>query len=250
MAAGIFEKRVGIGMPDGTMPVFFCHPKEAGPFPPVFMLMDAAGMRDELRQMAREFAARGFFMVLPDLYYRFGPDSEWTPEADEEGSAENLRLFERFRLMKTYMALADCAAILKHLDDEQAARPGPVGLFGFCMSGPFALAAAATFGARVTAAASVHGANMATDAPDSPHRLAPQIKAEVYMAWAEHDGFAPPQDREAVDVAFRAAGLTYEIDLHPGTEHGFISPRRPWFKPQASARVWEKLGDLFQRQLG
>ena len=54
------------------MPTFVVHPDGAGPFPVVLFYMDAPAMREELHEMARRIAGQGYYVLLPDLFYRFG----------------------------------------------------------------------------------------------------------------------------------------------------------------------------------
>src|SRR5580658_9645129 len=124
------------------METLICHPERGGPYPAVFLLMDAPGIREELRDMARRLATVGYLVVLPNLYYRAGRDTIFGPDVLDQGSAER----DRMRAVRTKMtippAIADISAMLRYLDAHKAARPGPVGAHGYCMSGPYALAAA------------------------------------------------------------------------------------------------------------
>ncbi len=66
------EVEMGVQTADGIMDTFICHPEEGGPFPAVIMSMDAPGIREELRDMARRIGSVGYFVLLPNLYYRSG----------------------------------------------------------------------------------------------------------------------------------------------------------------------------------
>jgi carboxymethylenebutenolidase len=241
------EREVEIETPDGRMPAFRCAP-DGAPRPAVIMLMDAGGMREELRELARGVARRGWCVLLPNLYYRGGVTLH-TPEVDVEGSAAQKRILSLYTAFSNEMALRDAGAALDFLARDPAVAPGPAGCLGFCMSGPFALAAAGAFPGRIAAAASLHGVKLATDAPDSPHRLAGRMRAELYVGWAENDPFAPLDQLPVLREALERAKLRFEIEVHPGTQHGFMFPRRAWHDAVAAARVWEKLAALFARCL-
>src|ERR1043166_7397646 len=133
----------------GAMETFVCRPERGGPFPAVFMLMDAPGIREELRDMARRLAAIGYYVLLPNLYYRAGRDTIYGPDVLEEGSAER----ERMRAVRTKMTIPpvmeDVGAMLAFVDGQPEVRKGPVGSHGYCMSGPYALAAAARYPERI-----------------------------------------------------------------------------------------------------
>ena len=66
----MIEAEVDIKTRDGEMNAFVTHPEEGGPFPAVFFYMDAPGKREELHDMARRIATVGYYVVLPNLYYR------------------------------------------------------------------------------------------------------------------------------------------------------------------------------------
>jgi len=118
------------------------------------------------------------------------------------------------------------------------------------MSGPFVMWAAAAFPDRLRCIASIHGANMATDKPDSPHRMAAKVRCESYFACAEIDKWAPPADIQALEAALREAGTPHRIEWYPGVEHGFVFPLRAGIYNRAAAeRHWERLFALFDRTL-
>jgi carboxymethylenebutenolidase len=118
------------------------------------------------------------------------------------------------------------------------------------MSGPFVMAAAAEFPERIACIASIHGANMVTDQPDSPHRLASRIKCESYFACAEIDKWAPKSDIDVLEAALKEAKVPHRIEWYPGAEHGFVFWQRAAYQRSGAERHWERLFDLFRRRLG
>jgi carboxymethylenebutenolidase len=187
----MIEQTLDITTKAGAMETFVCWPERGGPFPPAFMLMDAPGIREELRDMARRLASVGYCVLLPNLYYRAGRDTIYGPDVLEEGSAER----ERMRAVRTKMTIPsvmdDVAAMLAFVDGRKEARKGPVGTHGYCMSGPYALAAASRYPDRVAAAASFYGTWLVSDAEESPHLSLGKVKGELYIACAEIDKLAP-----------------------------------------------------------
>jgi carboxymethylenebutenolidase len=242
----MIEKHLDIATPDGAMNTFVVHPEEEGPHPVVLFYMDAPGKREELHDMARRLASVGYYVVLPNLYYRRTREFELkarTPEAMK-------LMFELMDSLSNAMTVRDTGAMLKFVDAQPQARPGRVGAVGYCMSGPFVFAAAAAFPERIGAIASIHGARMVTDRDDSPHRMAPRIRCETYVACAETDIWAPPEAVARLQAALQAAGTPHRIEWYPGAHHGFVFPRREGVYHQASAeRHWERLFSLFRRAL-
>src|SRR5690606_36400337 len=153
----MIEETLDIPTRDGGMETFTCRPERDGPYPVVLMLMDAPGGREELKDMVRRLATVGYYVLLPNLYYRAGRDTIFGPDVLEEGSAERARM----RAVRTKMTIPpvmdDVAAMLAFVDRQQEVRKGPVGCHGYCMSGPYALAAAARYPEWIAAAASFYG---------------------------------------------------------------------------------------------
>jgi carboxymethylenebutenolidase len=233
------------------METFIVHPERGGAHSAVMLLMDAPGIREELRDMARRLASSGYYVLLPNLYYRAGRDTVFGAEVLEHGSAEHGRM----RAVRTKMTIPpvmrDVAAMLRFIDRQSAAKAGPVGVHGYCMSGPYALAAAARFPDRVAAAASFYGTWLVNEeAEESPHRTLAVGRGELYISCAEHDELAPLPMVETLRELFVAAGSPGELEVHPGVHHGFAFPQRKVYDKPAAERHWERLVALYRRRLG
>lgn len=242
----MIEHQLDIPTADGAMNSFVVHPEEGGPHPVVLFYMDAPGKREELHQMARRLAAVGYYVVLPNLYYRRSRDF-WVKERTEAALAE---MFGLMATLNATTTACDTEALLRFVDAQPAADAAHIGAVGYCMSGPMVMWAAATFPGRFASIASIHGANMATNQPDSPHRVVARIRSECYFACAEIDKWAPPTDIAQLQSALEAAGTPHRIEWYPGVEHGFVFPLRAGIYNQAAAeRHWERLFSLFERTL-
>lgn len=196
--------------------------------------------------MARRIAAVGYYVVLPNLYYRRARDF-WLTERTEPLMAI---MFDHMNSLTNAMAVQDTEALLRFVDTQPQADGSCVGAVGYCMSGPFVMAAAATFPERVKSIASIHGANLVTDQPDSAHLMAARIHCESYFACAEIDQWAPEAVIETLDAALVAGGAPHRIEWYPKAQHGFVFPLRAGIYDQPSAeRHWERLFDLFDRTL-
>ena len=246
----MIEEVLDIKMTDGEMETFVCRPDRGGPFPAIFMLMDAPGIREELYQMTRRLASVGYYVMLPNLYYRAGKDTKYGPDVLEKDSAENTRM----RAVRTKMTIPpvmqDFADMLAYVDTQDEAKAGPVGTHGYCLSGPFSLAAAARFPDRVAAAASFYGTWLVSDAEESPHLNLSKAKGELYISCAEHDELAPPKMVTEMKSLFDASGAKGELEIHPGVHHGFAFPERWCYDLPAAERHWERLIALYRRNLG
>ena len=139
----MIEDTLDIETKDGAMETFVCRPERNGPFPAVFILMDAPGIREELCDMARRMASAGYYVLLPNLYYRAGRDTKFGPDVLKDGSKDR----DRMRSIRTKMTIPpvmeDVGAMIAVADKQKDVKKGAIGVHGYCMSGPYALASAA-----------------------------------------------------------------------------------------------------------
>jgi carboxymethylenebutenolidase len=242
----MIEKQVPIATPSGSMNTFIVHPERGGPYPVILFFMDAPGIREELRNMARRLATVGYYVMLPNLYHRSGVEElgNFIGEAAAETRKKMFALIETIDIPKV---MDDTDALVAYADADPAASKGAIGTLGYCMSGRFAIGAAAHLPDRVRATASFYGVRLKTDRPDSPHLAMRKAKAEFYIAWAETDHYAPLEEFEA----FRQSvdGVNAEVELYKGAEHGFAFPERPAYNRDAAERHWERLFALYERTL-
>jgi carboxymethylenebutenolidase len=242
----MIEQQVDIETADGRMSTFVCHPERGGPFPVILFLMDAPGIREELRDMARRLGTAGYCVLLPNMYYRQGVNEL----GDFMGSTSvREKMFALMGSLNMSLVKSDVDALIAWADRYAHAGKGPVGAMGYCMSGQYAIAAAGHRPDRVRAAASLYGVRLMTDEPDSPHLAARNAKGEIYVAWAELDHYAPLAELEPFRTAMKAGGVNAEVELYKGADHGFAFPQRPAYSKPDAERHWERLFALFGRNL-
>ena len=242
----MIERQIDIPTPHGATTTFICHPERRGPHPPILFFMDAPAIREELRDMARRLASGGYYVVLPNMYYRAGVME--LGGLTDPGARE--RMFELMNSLSIPLVMSDAAALISFIDADPAARPGGVGTLGYCMSGQYAVNAAAAFPNRVVAAASMYGVRLVTEEADSPHLMARQTKAEIYFGCAETDHWAPLEMVEQLRTSLADQGERVEVELYPKVEHGFAFPQRAAYNKDAAERHWERLVALYRRNLG
>lgn len=228
---------------DGSMPTWVFHPDGGGPHPLVLFLMDAPGMRQEIRDMSSRLATAGYYVMTAQQYYRDVREYNVFETGDRD------RMFELMGNLSNAMVNDDCGSMIAHAAADAAADTSRVGVVGYCMSGPFAVCVAAAHNENVRAAASFHGVALVTDADDSPHAQLNDINGEVYIGAAETDSYAPPEIINGFDEALQASSATGQVEWYPGTEHGFAYQERPQYDRPASERHWERMHDLFARNL-
>ncbi|ABD08855.1 Dienelactone hydrolase [Rhodopseudomonas palustris HaA2] len=244
----MIEQQIEIPTLDGRVSTFITHPERNGPHPVVLLFMDAPGIREELRDMARRLGTCGYYVMLPSLYYRSDVFELGPIPADDE-APERKRMYELMGSLSIAMVMQDAKALLDFSAMQPAASKGPAGAVGYCMSGRYAISAATHFPDRVKAAASIYGTHLVTDAADSPHRTARKASGELYFACAETDRWAPPEMIATLRESLAADGVDAEVEIYPGTQHAFAFPQRPVYNREAAERHWERLLALYRRRL-
>lgn len=240
----MIEKIIDIKTDAGACPTFTVAPGE-GQYPPVIIYMDAPGIREELYDFARRIAGEGYFVLLPDMYYRLG-----TMRFDmSKGDPEFARMFEAMSSLNNALVIEDTKGLLAFLKTYKSAKAGSRGCIGYCMSGQYVVSVAGAFPDDFAATASLYGVGIVTDKPDSPHLLAPEIKGELYLGFAEKDKWVPDNVIPDLKVALDKNGVAYKLDIWPGTDHGFCFPQRPAYVKEAAEGVWKIVFDMYKRRL-
>jgi carboxymethylenebutenolidase len=244
----MIERQIEIVTSDGRMNTFVCHPEGDSPHPAIIIFMDAPGIREELRDMARRLGTVGYYVMLPNLYYRSNVE-ELGPVVGEANLTTRQRALQLMATINIPMVMQDVDALLAFTGQDKAASRGSMGCVGYCMSGQYAINAAVRHPERIRAAASMYGVALVSDKPDSPH-LAPQrTDARLYFGCAEKDQYAPPEMIDQLRAEIAAKGGNAEVEIYPGTAHGFAFPSRPVYDKPAAERHWERLFTLFGASL-
>ena len=243
------QHRVDLQTEDGALDAYIFQPQAgSGPWPAVVMYMDAFGIRPQLGDMAQRLASHGYVVALPNLYHRT-PFEPFDPKQVAVEGPERARFKGMVSSINGPKVMRDTAAVLTHLDAMPAVARSPLGALGYCMGGGYALAAAGTFPDRVAVAASFHGGALATDKPDSPHLLAPQMRARVYVGAAGIDPTFPEEQRQRLEAALTQAGISHTIEIYENAKHGFAVTGHLVYDKDASERHWQRLLQLLQETL-
>jgi carboxymethylenebutenolidase len=247
----VIESERDVPTQDGAMNTFFASLALPARKPAVIVLMDAPGIREALRDIARTIADDGYLAVLPNLYYRSHRAFAIGPTREHPDAAKNRELIGKMvATLSNAKVASDVGSLLDFLERETLAPSGRAGVVGYCMSGAFAVAAAAAYPERIACAASYFGTRLVTEADDSPHRLAAKVRGELYFAFAEHDPFVAPEQVERLREAMSSLGRPWKIESYPGTEHGFVFRDRGTHHAEGAIRHWNTLRGLLARNLG
>jgi len=232
---------IDITTKDGTCPSYVFRPTGAGPWPGVLVFMDGIGIRPAMLELGERLASSGYFVLLPDLFYRSGPYEPMDPHTLFTDPEKRKVLMEKFFARATSAnIMSDTRAFLDFLSAEKDVKPGGIATTGYCMGGLMSLTAAGTFPDRIVATASFHGGRLASDAPDSPHLLAPKIKAKVYIAGAIEDSSFPDDMKARLEEALTKAHVDHQIETYPA-KHGWVFRDTPVYDVAAAERHWQTL---------
>lgn len=222
----------------------------SGPWPGVIFYMDGLGIRPTLFDMAQRLADAGFVVLLPDLFHRAGPYDPLDPAEVFSSPSVREALGPLMGSTDNHRIAQDTRAFLDALDARDDVAGTKVGTTGYCMGGGASLTAAGTYPDRVAASASFHGGGLATDADTSPHLLAGDIQARIYIGAADNDGSYPPAMAARLVEALMAASVDFRHDLYVGAAHGWTMADFPVYRADAADRHFDELVDLFTQTLG
>ena len=255
----VTENNVTVKTPDGMCDAAFIHPT-TGTHPGVLIWPDAFGLRPSMRDIAKRIAAEGYSVLVPNPFYRtakapvFGDVSNFN-----FGNQDDRAKLQSFTgpLQAAGNAEKDAAAYIAFLDaQQQVDKNKKMGTQGYCMGGPLVVKTCATVPNRVGAGASFHGGGLVTNNPDSPHLLAPKIKAHMYIGIAASDDATQPDAKDKLKEAFAAAKVPAEVELYVGTQHGWCMkdmPKQangmPIYNQVDAEKAWGKLLALYKAAL-
>jgi carboxymethylenebutenolidase len=246
------EKELRVETPDGVMRTFTAHPDGAGPFPVAVLYMDGVGYREQIKENARRFAAGGFYVVAPDLYYRAG-ELTFDPVSLMGGNpdpATRDKMMQAARSVSPDKAMDDTKAALKEISADPAAARGQLVCVGYCMGARMALRAASAMADDVAAAAGIHPGSLVNESPDSPHHDLGAVRGELYFAFAEIDRTATPESIEQFKHEMKSRGINGEVERIAGATHGFAMADLPVYDPAASEHHFETVLALWDRNVG
>ena len=247
--ADLAESEVDIKTPDGTADAYFVHPAR-GAHPGVLMWPDIFGLRPAFRQMGRRLAGAGYSVVVVNPFYRSKRAPTAPEHADFEDPATRAALTALREVLIPERVLVDARAFVAWLDGQPSVdRKRRMAAMGFCMSGPFTMRAAAELPDRIGAGASFHGGGLVTDKPDSPHLLVPKMKARYLIAIAESDDQRQPEAKTVLREAFAKAKLPAEIEVYPGTIHGWCPIDAKVYNREQAEKAWSRMLALLRTAL-
>jgi carboxymethylenebutenolidase len=248
-ALELVEEEVLVETPDGMADCYFVHPA-SGAHAAVIVWPDIMGIRTSFRMMGKRLAESGYSVLVVNPYYRTAKGAV-IEDGESFGDPEvRTRLMPHARSLSPETCLTDGRAYVSYLDSQASVDTNrKIGTTGYCMTGSYTMRLAAAMPERIGAGGSFHGGGLATDAEDSPHLLAPQIKAGMLIAIAANDDEKDPNAKVLLREAFNSAGVNAEIEVYEDTLHGWCPPDSRVYNKVQAERAWSRLLALFEREL-
>ncbi|MFL5831721.1 MAG: dienelactone hydrolase family protein [Solirubrobacteraceae bacterium] len=243
------SSQVDIQTDDGIADAYLTRPDDGEGHPGVLFIMDAYGLRPQIEAMADRIASHGYVVLAPNVFYRSGrtPVLPMPDLSDPEARSAFFASLRPLIGQLTPDALErDGRAYLDYLGQLS---PGPGAITGYCMGGRLGWRIAAANPDRVAALGGFHTGGLVTDAPDSPHLSADQLRGELYFGHADQDQSMTPEQIATLERALDAAGARYRSELYEGARHGYTMADTPAYDEAASERHFDALFALLERAL-
>jgi carboxymethylenebutenolidase len=251
MAAGaVTESDVVIGMADGSCDAALFRPTGGGRWPGIVIFADALGLRPVFRDMGRRLAAEGYTVIVPNPFYRTRKAPVLSGPFDFSKPEDRAKLVDLMAPLNTATKTRDGTTYVAYLAAlPQVKTTTKIGVVGYCMGGPYTILTAAAAPERVAAGVSLHGANLVTDKPDSPHLLIPKLKASYYFGIATNDDQRQPDAKDKLREAFTAAHLPAKIEVYDGCQHGWCVSDGMVYNKVGAERAYDQEIALYKKVL-
>ena len=219
----------------GTLPVYLARPEGAAAAPAVLVIMEAFGLNDHIRDVARRIAAEGYVALAPDLYWRQG-------KARSVGYGELPAAIALMQSLKDDEVLADLGAAIAFLEKQPFVRADRIGITGFCMGGRISYLAACEVPEKIRAAVPFYGGGIAVE-------KTAKLRAPVLAFFGDRDAFIPMETVDRLKEEAKRHGKPVEVVVYPGADHGFFCNERGSYEPRSAADAWERLKRFFATHL-
>jgi carboxymethylenebutenolidase len=209
-------------------------PEEGRDLPGLVLIPDVHGLKDHYRDIARRFAAEGFFALAVDIYSREGAPALADPPA----------VFAWIASLPDPRILADLGAAVQYVGSRSEVRRERIGITGYCLGGQYALMAACSV-PGLAACVSWYGmlryAEHNERKPISPLELAPRLGCPYLGLFGAEDALIPAADVEELRTILTREGKTFAITSYRGAGHAFFNDTRAdAYRPEAAADAWPR----------
>jgi len=238
----IVKQEVTVSTGTEKMPCYIARPASGGPYPGLAVVMEAFGLNGNIRSLADRFAAEGFAVISPNLYFR--EPNNVVGYDDLPGAIKLMGSLTDDRIA------GDMTAAINFLKTQPGVKP-KFGTTGFCMGGRVAFLAAVRNG-DVYASAPFYGGGMTRAGQPggkAPVDDAANLKGPVLAYFGGKDAFIPVAEVDKFRDALNKAGKPAEVVLYADADHGFMCDERPSYHPEHAKEAFAKTLAVFRKNL-
>ncbi len=236
--------RQEITVPAGNeqMPSYIARPASGGPYPGLVVVMEAFGLNGNIKAISDRFAAEGFVVISPNLYFR--QPNNVVGYDDLPGAIKLMGSLTDDQIV------ADMTAAINFLKGQKEVKP-KFGTTGFCMGGRVAFLTAVR-NPDVYATAPFYGGGMTRAGQPggrAPIDDAANLKGPVLAFFGGKDAFIPVAEVDKFRDALNKAGKSDEVVLYADADHGFMCDERPSYHPEHAKEAFPKTVAFFKKNL-
>lgn len=238
----VVKENVTVQTGNEKMPCYLARPAGGGPYPGLVVVMEAFGLNNNIKSLTERFAAEGFVVISPNLYFR---------QPNNVVGYDNLPVAIKLMSSLTDAGIVtDMTAAIDYVKGLKDVKP-KFGTTGFCMGGRVAFLTAVR-NSDVFATAPYYGGGMTragAGGGKAPTDDAANLKGPVLAFFGGKDAFIPAAEVEKFRSALSAAGKAAEVIVYPDADHGFMCDDRPSYHPQHAKEAFPKTVEFFKRNL-
>lgn len=197
--------------------------------PGIAIYIEAFGVNQHMRSVARRFAEAGYMAIVPDIYH--GQTFDY---ADLDGALAAVGALEERRVIE------ETALALDRL--HEAGASGRPAVVGYCLGGRLAFRAGLELGGRLSAVVAYYGGGIAPEKDRLGREpligRASELDTPILLHYGAKDASIAPAEHGRIAAALSQAGKRYVLSVYPDAGHGFDCPERASYAPDAAAEAW------------
>ncbi len=221
---------------------YFSRPAASASRGGVIVIMEAFGLNDHIKDVARRFAQAGYLAIAPDMYTREG-----SPDPTDMQSVMGV-MFS----VPDSQAMADLDGAAAYLRSQSDSN-GKVGAIGFCSGGRYTLMYGCK-GANVNACVDSAGGFIIQDEhtdqrPVSPIDMIPSLQCPLLALFGEEDANPSPDHANRLKEELDKHGKTYEFRMYRDAGHAFFADYRPSYRAAPAQDMWHQTLEFYGQHL-
>lgn len=226
---------ITLSSPDGKFGAYLAQPA-SNKGPGIVVIQEIFGVNQVMRAICDDLAAKGYFALAPDLFWRIEPNIQITDKSE----AEWKKAFELYQKFNVETGVKDIQLAITHLRGVPGAGP-KIGAVGYCLGGLLAYLTAAR--TNVDAAVGYYGVGIEQVLNEKD-----KIKKPLLLHIAEKDQFVPAAAQTQIIDALQGhpSATTHR---YAGVDHAFARVGGQHYDKAAADLANQRTADFFQTHL-